>query len=126
MITVVVVVMVVVVIPSFSKMFADMDTGLPGITKALLALSDFIRGYWYIIIAVIAAITIGIKTFKKTKTGIYFFANLGVKMPAFGNLTVIRIFPFGIFVIVFEICLIIKFAHFVMVFVGHFIKPYIF
>lgn len=84
----VLVVMVVVVIPSFSKMFADMDTGLPGITKALLALSDFIRGYWYIIIAVIAAITIGIKTFKKTKTGIYFFANLGVKMPAFGNLTV--------------------------------------
>ena len=84
----VLVVMVVVVIPSFSKMFADMDTGLPGITKALLAMSDFIRGYWYIIIAVIAAITIGIKTFKKTKTGIYFFANLGVKMPAFGNLTI--------------------------------------
>ena len=84
----VLVVMVVVVIPSFSKMFADMDTGLPGITVALLAMSDFIRGYWYIIIAVIVAITIGIKTFKKTKTGIYFFANLGVKMPAFGNLTI--------------------------------------
>lgn len=84
----VLVVMVVVVIPSFSKMFADMDTGLPGITVALLAMSDFIRGYWYIIIAVIVALTIGIKTFKKTKTGIYFFANLGVKMPAFGNLTI--------------------------------------
>lgn len=84
----VLVVMVVVVIPSFSKMFADMDTGLPGITVALLAMSDFIRGYWYIIIAVIVAFTIGIKTFKKTKTGIYFFANLGVKMPAFGNLTI--------------------------------------
>ena len=84
----VLVVMVVVVIPSFSKMFADMDTGLPGSTVALLAMSDFIRGYWYIIIAVIVALTIGIKTFKKTKTGIYFFANLGVKMPAFGNLTI--------------------------------------
>lgn len=83
----VLVIMVVAVIPSFSSMFADMDAKLPGITRGLLSLSDFIRGYWYIIIAVIAAVVIGLKYFSKTETGIYFFARLKVRMPAFGNLT---------------------------------------
>ncbi len=55
----VLVIMVVAVIPSFSSMFADMDAK-PGITRGLLSLSDFIRGYWYIIIAVIAAVVIGL------------------------------------------------------------------
>ena len=36
-------------------MFNDLGTELPGITKAVVAMSDFVTGYWYIVIAVIAA-----------------------------------------------------------------------
>ena len=42
-------------------MFNDLGTELPGITKAVVAMSDFVTGYWYIVIAVIAAIVIAIK-----------------------------------------------------------------
>ena len=85
---VVLIVMVVVVIPSFANMFAEMDSDLPFLTRALMSLSDFIKTKWYICIIIIAAIVFGIRYFKKTKTGIYFFAKLGVKLPVFGNLTV--------------------------------------
>lgn len=84
----VLVLMVVMVIPKFSAMFADMDSDLPGLTKALLSLSAFITSKWYILLAIIVAIVVGIKMFKKTETGIYFFARLKVKMPAIGKLTV--------------------------------------
>lgn len=84
----VLVLMVVVVIPKFSSMFADMDAKLPGLTQALLNLSDALIHYWYIFILVIAGFVVGIKLFKNTKTGIYFFARLKIKLPAFGTLTV--------------------------------------
>ena len=45
----VVIVMLVKVIPSYESMFADLGTELPMITKMVVAASDFIMGYWYII-----------------------------------------------------------------------------
>ena len=57
--------MLVKVIPSYSEMFNDLGTELPGITKAVVAMSDFVTGYWYIVIAVIAAIVIAIKLYKQ-------------------------------------------------------------
>lgn len=38
----VVIVMLVKVIPSYSEMFNDLGTELPGITKAVVAMSDFV------------------------------------------------------------------------------------
>ena len=73
----VVIVMLVKVIPSYSEMFNDLGTELPGITKAVVAMSDFVTGYWYIVIAVIAAIVIAIKLYKQTDSGQMFFGNLG-------------------------------------------------
>jgi type IV pilus assembly protein PilC len=85
---IVVVVMLVKVIPGYQEMFESMGTDLPGITKAVVAASDFIMAKWYIILIVIAAAVFGISTFKKTIPGQVFFGNLGRKMPVFGNLTI--------------------------------------
>ncbi|MCM1307662.1 MAG: type II secretion system F family protein [Butyrivibrio sp.] len=85
---IVLVVMVVGVLPSFAEMFADMDAELPGLTKALLSLSDIIKGYWYIIIAVIAVIVVAIKLYGRTETGKRVFARLVLKLPVFGKLNV--------------------------------------
>ena len=83
----VVIVMMVMVIPTFSDMYADMGQTLPAITRALVACSNFIVNKWFILIAIIAAIVVGIKIFKSTTMGKYFFADVAIKMPVFGQLT---------------------------------------
>ena len=82
----VVIVMLVTVIPSYAKMFADLGTDLPGITKAVMVASDFVVAYWYILAPIIIAIIIGIKAFSKTDTGKHFFGKVVLKIPAANNL----------------------------------------
>lgn len=87
-IVVVVVAMMVMVIPTFSDMYADMGQSLPWITQMLVNASDFMVARWYVLIIVIAALVVGIKFFKSTKTGTYFFAKIAMKAPIFGTLTI--------------------------------------
>lgn len=84
----VVVVMLVVVIPSYMEMFEQLDTKLPGITLMVVAMSDFIQSYWYILVPVIIAIVFVIKTFAGTYTGKHVFGKLQLKIPAIQNLVV--------------------------------------
>lgn len=84
----VVIVMMILVIPTFSDMYADMDQKLPAITRALVVCSDFIVGKWYVLILAVALIIIAFKVFAATKQGTYILANLSIKMPIFGALTV--------------------------------------
>lgn len=82
----VVIVMLVVVIPSYTSMFEDLGTDLPGITKAVVAMSDFIIAKWYIIIAVIIAAVLGIKTYAASDSGKHLFGKLALSIPAIKNL----------------------------------------
>lgn len=75
------------VVPTFKTMFDDLGTELPGITKAVLAISDSLQSSWYIYLIVLAAIVVGIKLFKRTSQGTHFFATLALKLPIFGRLT---------------------------------------
>ena len=68
----VLVVMLVTVIPKFANMFNDLDADLPGITKAMMGLSDVLKNYWYIFVIVIAALVFAFKAFGKSNTGRYF------------------------------------------------------
>lgn len=84
----VVVVMLLFVIPNFKEMFDSMDTTLPAITLAVVAMSDFLKNYWYLVILVIVLLVVAMKIFKKSDTGKEFFGNVGIKLPLFGSLTV--------------------------------------
>ncbi|MBQ7920009.1 MAG: type II secretion system F family protein, partial [Lachnospiraceae bacterium] len=85
---IVVVVMLVMVIPSYEEMFLDMGTELPGLTKAVVAISDFIIGKWFILVPVIAGIVFGLLSFYGTEVGKYFFQKIILKIPAFKNFVV--------------------------------------
>lgn len=83
---VVVVVMLVVVIPSYTEMFADLGTDLPAITKAVVAMSDFIIQRWYILVPILVAIIVGLKTYFGTESGKYLKSSLALKIPAIEKL----------------------------------------
>lgn len=85
---IVVIVMLVVVIPSYMDMFKDLGTELPGITKGVMAASEFVMDKWMILVPVIAAIVFLIAGFGKTDTGKHFFGKLALKIPAVSNLVV--------------------------------------
>lgn len=84
----VVVVMLVKVIPAYMDMFEQLDTKLPAITLMVVAMSNFIQDYWYILVPVIIAIVFAIKTFAGTYTGKHVFGKLQLKIPAIKNLVV--------------------------------------
>lgn len=82
----VVVVMLVFVIPQFVGMFADLGTDLPAFTQAVLTLSDFVIGYWYILIAIVVGAVVLFKMYAASETGAYTLAKLKLKLPGFGTL----------------------------------------
>ena len=80
----VVVVMLVKVIPSYQDMFEQMGTELPAITQMVVAMSHFIMQKWYIIIAVVVAVVVGLKVFGATVTGKKTYGTIARKAPVFG------------------------------------------
>lgn len=84
----VMVVMLTFVIPSYTSMFADLGTDLPGITKAVMAASDFVRHNAILLIIVIVAAVIGIRTFAATDTGKHVFGKAALTIPAVKNVVV--------------------------------------
>lgn len=85
---IVVIVMLVLVIPRYVDMFQDLGTELPGITKAVVALSDFLMNWWFVIIPVLIIIGILIKMFASSNPGKHFFGKIALKFPITKNLVV--------------------------------------
>ena len=85
---VVVIVMLEVVIPQYTSMFEDLDTELPAITKAVVAMSDGLKAYWFIIVPVIGAIVFGILTFKNTDQGKHVFGKIAITLPLTKDISV--------------------------------------
>lgn len=85
---IVVIVMLVMVIPQFTSTFDESGMELPGITKFVVACSDFIQERWWLLFAIVVAAFFGLKYFKKTETGKNLFSKLGLKLPLFGTLTI--------------------------------------
>ncbi len=84
----VVILMLVKVIPSYTDMFDDLGTELPKITQMVVAASDFIIAYWFIIFPVIIAIVVGLKAWFKTDTGQLAWSTFQLKVPAIRNLII--------------------------------------
>ena len=84
----VMIVMLVYVVPQFETMFKDMGSELPAITKAIVAASDFLVKYWYIVLAVVVGVVLLVKYFLKTETGKYAAARVQLKIKLVANLVV--------------------------------------
>jgi len=74
------------VLPRFTSLFAGKEALLPLPTKMLLAMSDFMINYWYIVIALVVACAWGIALMLKTEWGKLAFDKTKLRVPLFRSL----------------------------------------
>ncbi len=80
--------LMIFVIPRFQKMFASFGGDLPGPTKVVIAISNFLKSKWYIIFGTIVFLIFLFKKFKSTPTGKVLWDKFVLKLPLFGDLVV--------------------------------------
>ncbi len=83
----VVILIVFFVLPNLTTVFADSNTTLPFATRLLLGVSDVIRHYFLIVIALLAGAYIGFRYWVAKPSGRAFYDKLKIKIPVFGTLT---------------------------------------
>jgi type IV pilus assembly protein PilC len=78
--------LIVKVVPIFGEIFADFGAKLPAPTQFLIDLSEFIRGQWFWLIAIMAAVFFGLRFFLRSKSGAQLWDKWKLKLPVFGPL----------------------------------------
>jgi general secretion pathway protein F len=58
-------ILVTFVIPRFSTIFSDMGQAIPLPTQIVLSFSQFVKGYWWVILGMIALIYYGLRMYKR-------------------------------------------------------------
>lgn len=87
-IIVVVILLMTVLVPSVRNLYADLgaEDKIPGITLFVIAMSDGLVNYWYLIILIIAIIGIGFKLYYDTLDGKRTVHKILLKIPAIGTI----------------------------------------
>ncbi|MFH1368258.1 MAG: type II secretion system F family protein [Elusimicrobiota bacterium] len=78
--------LLVFILPTFKTIFSSFGADLPLPTKLMLGLSDFVRQFWYAILAVPIGGVIGFKEWRKTEKGMLITDAVALKLPLFGIL----------------------------------------
>jgi len=78
--------MMVFVVPKLTEVLAQSGAELPLPTKILIATSDFLAGYWWLIIIMTIGAVILIKSFVRTENGKRIFDTMVLHFPIFGTL----------------------------------------
>ncbi|MBW2622261.1 MAG: type II secretion system F family protein [Deltaproteobacteria bacterium] len=65
----VVIFVIVAILPKFTVFFEGKESILPGTTRFLMALSDSMRGYWWVYILIAAGLVAGIGIFRASRFG---------------------------------------------------------
>ena len=58
-------ILVTFVIPRFAKIFSDMGQAIPLPTQIVLSFSQFAKGYWWVVLGIIALVYYGLRMYKK-------------------------------------------------------------
>jgi general secretion pathway protein F len=75
-----IVVLLTYVLPKFSVIFEELGGALPVPTQILLAFSNALKSYWWVAVAICAAIWLILKNYKRTVSGRYNWDRFKLKM----------------------------------------------
>jgi len=82
---VVVTILIIYVVPTFVTMFDGMGMELPATTKALLWISGFVKGYWYLVLLIALLSGIGFYIYAKSDLGSITLSRIKLKAPIIGS-----------------------------------------
>ncbi len=74
------------IVPQFASILDQLGGDMPVITRALIAISDFLRYQWYIMVGIIVLLVVGIMLFYRTPQGRRTIDNLMLRAPVLGTL----------------------------------------
>ncbi|MBN1892364.1 MAG: type II secretion system F family protein [Clostridiales bacterium] len=77
--------LMVFVVPQFALTLEQMDAELPGITLVVMGISDTLVTYWYAFVALLVAIILFFRSFKKSEKGGLMWDRFVLKIPIFGK-----------------------------------------
>lgn len=77
--------LMVFVVPQFAKTLEQMDTKLPMITQVVMGMSNTLVNYWYIFVALIVALVLFFRSFKKSEKGGLMWDRFKLKVPILGK-----------------------------------------
>lgn len=80
-VTIVLLIMFLFVIPTFADMYNKMGIELPIITKIMVAISDFLRNFWFIALPLAISLFIGFRKFAQSPTGTHLIDKTLLKIP---------------------------------------------
>jgi type IV pilus assembly protein PilC len=79
-------ILLVFVIPTFQSMFASVNMELPLPTRVVIAMSDFLIGYWWAIALGIAGMVFGIRSYYATAAGRLQIDTILLRAPVLGDI----------------------------------------
>lgn len=80
------VLLLTVVVPKVTKIFADMKTALPWTTRLLIASSNFMQDWWFIVFPVVIGGTLLFIRWTRSETGKPVWDRILLRMPVMGGL----------------------------------------
>ncbi len=78
--------LLIFVIPVFQKMFADMGGTLPAFTQLVINLSEFVRRYFLVIVAILVAFVFAFRRYYRTEAGRTLVDDYILRVPVLGDL----------------------------------------
>lgn len=78
--------LVVFVVPQFASIFKDFGAQLPLMTRSIIAISKFIKKYWFLFFLIICAITISIRVLRYSSWFVPIYQTILCKTPVLGTL----------------------------------------
>jgi len=80
------IVMMVFVLPKLMDVMTETGTALPVATRILIAISNFMTGYWWLLIILFVGLLFVIKIALSSRTGRWIFDAMTLRLPVFGKL----------------------------------------
>ncbi len=74
------------IVPTFEKLFREMEIELPAVTQLLIAMSGYVINYWFLLLLIPVTYWLIIKLAKKFNHGRMGFDQFMLKVPVFGGL----------------------------------------
>ena len=76
--------MFVFVLPQMTGVLLEAGAELPLATKIIIAVTNIVTGYWWIVLILVTAVIFSVRYFYHTEQGRYTFDNLMIKLPIVG------------------------------------------